>query len=77
MPNAPKQYTEAPPTAPMASGNVSPIATEADLQAARPKPRGDEKVGNFTHGGSDTRDGGRPPQGSDTKDIYRLIHSKR
>lgn len=30
----------------------------------------EKKVGNFTNGGSDTRDGGHVPQGSDTKPFY-------
>jgi len=50
---------------------------EAEQQAARKKQSGDQKVGNWTHGGSDTRDGGRVPQGSDTKELYRQPYRQK
>jgi hypothetical protein len=37
----------------------------------------DDKVGNWTNGGSDTRDGGRVPQGSDTKELYEQQRAVR
>jgi hypothetical protein len=47
-----KPCTPAPPTAPMASGNVSPIATDADLREYR---RAEVTKGNGATGGSDSR----------------------
>jgi len=37
----------------------------------------EEKIGNFTHGGSDTRDGDRPLQGSDTKEFYTVNRTSK
>jgi hypothetical protein len=35
------------------------------------KYNSDEKINNFTNGGSDTKGGGKPPQGSDTRPFYQ------